>query len=154
MDNLDELLRPKTVHANNSELYVFLPNDLNKIVSDGEINEKFRDAITAKNAGNTKFQQKQYDAAISNYNMAIEMFEKMDQKLCALELAVCYQNRAAAKEYKKNYDEAILDASKAIQLNDHYSKAYFRRAYLLWDEKILSRSPGHCAGLYFGTLQK
>lgn len=129
MEDLNDVLKPKTIHANNLEFFVFLPNDLNKgkFIIRNE-NENFRNAIAAKTAGNTSFQEKQYDVAINNYSAAIEMFESMDEDLYDIELAVCYQNRAAAKEYMKNLYGSISDATKAIELNGYYSKAYFRRA--------------------------
>lgn len=125
MDNFNEILKAKSVHANQAEFFVFLPNDLKRIKV--KVNKKFDDAIAAKNEGNDNFRKKEYDAAIKNYDVSIEKFECLD-KPCDLELAACYQNRAAAKEYKKIYEDSISDASKAIQLNGHYAKAYFRRA--------------------------
>lgn len=137
MENLDELLKEKTIHANNLEQFVFLPNDLlsnNKSVSGINGNLIFRDAIASKNAGNKSIQDKEYDEAISHYNKAIEILKKMDRRSCAPELSVCYQNLSAANAYKQNYDESIADATKAIELNDHYSMAYYRRAKGYYDQ--------------------
>lgn len=129
MDNSNEALKEKSVHANQLEFYVFLPNDLNQIKSKNRLkgNENFRAAIAAKDEGNIFFRNQQYDAAARMYTVAIEKLESI-QQMCNLELAVCYQNRAAAEMSMKKYCDSFLDASKAIELNDHYSKAYFRRA--------------------------
>lgn len=137
MENSNELLQEKTVHANNLEYFVFLPNDLlsNKSVSGINGNRTFRDAITSKNAGNKCFQDKEYDEAISHYNKAIAILERMNNKSCAPELSVCYQNRSAAKALKNNYVESISDASKSIELNEHYSLGYFQRAKGYYDQQ-------------------
>ncbi|XP_037036051.1 mitochondrial import receptor subunit TOM70-like [Bradysia coprophila] len=74
-----------------------------------------------------KFQNKQYAAAIRMYDDAIEKFENIERSY-NLELAVCYQNRAAARMHLKDPNGSISDADKAIELNEHYSKAYYRRA--------------------------
>lgn len=129
MDDSNEDLKGKSIYANTSEFFVFLPNDLNQIKSSSHLkgNENFVGGIAAKDEGNIYFQNQQYESAIRMYSVAIEKFGN-SQRVCNLELAACYQNRAAAKMYLRQYDDAISDASKAIELYDHYSKAYFRRA--------------------------
>ncbi len=123
MENFNDVLKAKSIHANKLEFFVFLPNQLNQIRSDNGGSESLDDAITAKNEGNVYFQKKQYGDAIRMYDMAIERFEGH-----SLEMAVCYQNRAAANMYMKKLVESISDASKAIELNEHYAKAYYRRS--------------------------
>lgn len=142
MANQNQRLKQKSINADKSEYFVFLPNDLTDInsVSSFNANPIFRDAMTAKNAGNSSFEDNQYDDAILHYNRAIDMLEAMDTKSCAAALGVCYQNRATANAYKKNYVDAILDASKAIELNDHYAKAYYRRAMCYFDQKRYYRA--------------
>ncbi|PIK61001.1 putative mitochondrial import receptor subunit TOM70, partial [Apostichopus japonicus] len=44
------------------------------------------------------------------------------------DLSTFYQNRAAAQEQLKNFQEVIEDCSKALELNSKYVKALFRRA--------------------------
>lgn len=129
MDNANDALKEKSFHANNSEFFVFLPNDLNQIESNNRMkgNENFVQAIAAKDEGNVYFQNQQNEDAVRMYSVAIEKFEN-SKRVCNLQLAVCYQNRAAATMYMKKYDNAVSDASKAIELNAHYSKAYFQRA--------------------------
>lgn len=141
MDNSNTVLKQKSPHANNSEFFVFLPNNLNQIESNSkeDKNVEYVCAVAAKNAGNNDFQHHRYDAAIGKYTDAIEKFESSD-RMYNLELAACYQNRAAAKEYLKDYVGSVLDASKAIELNGHYSKAYFRRAKAYFEQKRYYRS--------------
>lgn len=129
MDNSNDTLKEKSVHADKSEFYVFLPNDLNQIKPNNRAkkSEQFNDAIEAKNEGNIKFQSGQYAAAIETYGEAIEKFENIE-RLHNLELAAYYQNRAAAMMHIHELGGSISDASTAIELNEHYSKAYYRRA--------------------------
>lgn len=135
MDHFDDILKEKSVHANKLEFFVFLPNELNQIKSDNGGNKSLDDAIAAKDEGNIHFQNKQYVDAIRMYDLAIERFEGRN-----LELAVCYQNRAAAKMYMKELVESISDASKAIEFNEHYAKAYYRRAMMYNEQRKYFRA--------------
>lgn len=136
MDNMNinqqdpSALKPKSMNANELEYFVFLPNnpvDFDS-VSFSKENPIFRDAIASKNAGNVNLKDKKHNEAILHYNLAIDTVEGLGAKSCALALSVCYQGRAIAKAYKKNYVDAIWDASKAMELNEHNSKAYYLRA--------------------------
>ncbi|XP_037033876.1 mitochondrial import receptor subunit TOM70-like [Bradysia coprophila] len=127
MDNSADVLKEKSVHANKSEFFVFLPNELNQIPSDNRGIRRLIDANAAKQEGNIHFQNKRYGDAVRMYDEAIERLEK-GEDVHSLELAVCYQNRSAAQMLMKNLDKSITDASKAIELNEHYAKAYYRRA--------------------------
>lgn len=142
MENINQRLKRKTIHADELEYFVFLPNDLTDIKSVSGINANpvFQEAVAAKNAGNTSFQDERYDDAIRHYSQAIEVLEEMNTKSCAPEMGVCYQNRATANAYNKNLVDSIRDASKAIQLNEHYSKAYYRRAKCYYDLKKYYRA--------------
>lgn len=141
MDTLNEALKEKSINADKLEFFVFLPNDLNQIKSENDTkkNNNFADAVAAKDKGNVYFQKRQYDVAIEMYSSAIEKFEN-NETSCNLELAACYQNRAAAQIYMKQYGNSISDATKAIELNDHYSKAYFRRAKAYHEQKKYYRA--------------
>lgn len=143
MENIDQRLKAKTIHANELEYFVFLPNsltDIKYIAAGINANPIFGEAIAVKNEGNSCFEDEQYDDAILHYSRAIDMIEEMNTKSCAPQLGVCYQNRATANALKKNYVDAISDASKAIQLNEHYAKAYYRRAKCYYDLKKYYRA--------------
>ncbi|KAF2885063.1 hypothetical protein ILUMI_21118 [Ignelater luminosus] len=77
-----------------------------------------------KNEGNLQFKKGKYDEAISFYNKAIEVCPE-GQKL---DLATFYQNRAAAYEQLKKWSSVITDCTKALEQNQKYEKALFRRA--------------------------
>ncbi|XP_003742755.1 mitochondrial import receptor subunit TOM70 [Galendromus occidentalis] len=77
-----------------------------------------------KNKGNNLFKVRKYKEAIECYSEAIKVcpIDKVDM------LSTFYQNRAAAYENLNMVDNVLQDCTKAIELNNKYSKAYFRRA--------------------------
>lgn len=76
-----------------------------------------------KNEGNAFFKKGKYDEAINMYNKAIETCPE-DNKT---DLATFYQNRAAAYEQLKKWSSVIVDCSRALNLNERYEKALYRR---------------------------
>nr|CAI5862280.1 unnamed protein product [Callosobruchus analis] len=77
-----------------------------------------------KSEGNEMFKRGKYDEAIQMYNKAIETIPAEYKA----DLATYYQNRAAAYEQLKKWSSVIADCSKAIDLNNRYEKALYRRA--------------------------
>ena len=69
------------------------------------------------NRGNAKYELKQYQEAIADYDKAIEL----NQKMCR------YYNRGNAKYELKQYQEAIADFNKAIELNPKDAHTYYGR---------------------------
>ncbi|KYQ47966.1 Mitochondrial import receptor subunit TOM70, partial [Trachymyrmex zeteki] len=80
-----------------------------------------------KNAGNVRFQMGKYNEAIAQYNKAINVCPKENVD----DLAIFYQNRAAAYEELKKYSSVKADCTKALELNPKYTKALLRRARIL-----------------------
>ncbi|CAB4005281.1 Mitochondrial import receptor subunit TOM70 [Paramuricea clavata] len=81
-------------------------------------------AQKSKLKGNELFKAKNFKEAIECYSQAISICPEENKP----ELAVYYQNRAAAHEQLKNYDDVISDCKQALQYNKRYTKAYLRRA--------------------------
>lgn len=110
--------------------FVFLPEDDSGTKSDQEAKENavLQAAIKTRTTGDMRFQEKKFDDAIAMYTEAISKLHGTEDKLCLRELAICYQSRAAAYEQQTLFDKALADATKAIELNELYAKAYFRRA--------------------------
>lgn len=81
-----------------------------------------------KETGNQNFSRKNYTQAIEHYTKGIELSESMTPTVKSEDLAVLYQNRAAANEALGSPEKVIEDCSKAIELNKNYAKAYLRRA--------------------------
>lgn len=88
-----------------------------------------------KEAGNARFRQKDWGAAIQAYSVAIAM--TLDRPLwessvvVAEELSVCLANRSAAYAAVNAYIEALCDADAAIQLRRSWSKGHFRKGKAL-----------------------
>lgn len=81
-------------------------------------------ANNLKVQGNEAFKTGDYNGAINCYTEAINACPK-DQ---STDLAVFYQNRAAAHEKLGNWAEVVNDCSAALQMNNKYVKAILRRA--------------------------
>jgi len=78
------------------------------------------EAATAfKQQGNKAFTQHDWPAAVDFYTKAIETYDREPS---------FYSNRAQAHIKLEAYGYAIADASKAIELDPSYVKAYWRRA--------------------------
>ncbi|XP_066257238.1 mitochondrial import receptor subunit TOM70 [Euwallacea similis] len=84
----------------------------------------FQQAQRHKLEGNEMFKRGKYDEAISSYNKAIEIIPEEYKS----DLSTYYQNRAAAYEQLKKWSAVISDCQKAIELNNKYEKALYRRA--------------------------
>ncbi len=67
-------------------------------------------------------QNGKYEQAIENINKSLEL--KKDWE-------IPYFYRAVAYQALENYDEAMLDYSKAIKMNDKMTDAYYNRAKII-----------------------
>lgn len=70
-----------------------------------------------KNEANEFFRKEKYAAAEELYSKAIEMDDSN---------AVYYANRSIAHLKQESFGYALSDASKAIELDSSYIKAYYR----------------------------
>ncbi|GIY50605.1 mitochondrial import receptor subunit TOM70 [Caerostris darwini] len=76
-----------------------------------------------KDIGNQCFREGNFSKAIEYYTHAIEICPPDKTG----DLATFYQNRAAAFENLKNYEAVVNDTTKALEYNQSYEKALFRR---------------------------
>lgn len=81
-------------------------------------------AIEFKNVGNNRFKSGKYNEAIEFYDKAIEACPKTH----TVDLSTFYQNRAAAYEQLKKWSAVKNDCTTALELNNKYVKALYRRA--------------------------
>ncbi|KAB7498288.1 Mitochondrial import receptor subunit TOM70 [Armadillidium nasatum] len=93
------------------------------IESDADLSPLGR-AQASKNKGNKYFKVGKYEEAIKCYDEAIEICPP-DNKT---DLSTFYQNRAAAYEQLKNWENVMRDCTAALELNSRYIKALQRRA--------------------------
>lgn len=69
--------------------------------------------------GNSRYNKKEYDKAITEYDKAIEINPNYE---------LAFYNRGFAWVVKKEYEKAIADYTKVINLNPDYASAYVIRA--------------------------
>lgn len=125
-----EILQEKTDLATN-EPFVFIEinEDANPSAKfDGDEYSTFQTAIGIKNQGNDEFKTRDYQKAVKAYGDAITLLLSLGAVKCGHELAICYENRAAAYEHLNKFSLVIEDATKAIEADNTYAKAYFRRS--------------------------
>ncbi|XP_072941318.1 tetratricopeptide repeat protein 1 [Epargyreus clarus] len=103
-----------------------------------------------KKLGNEAFKVGEYERSIEKYTEGL--------RICPLQFSqqrsILYCNRSAAKMKLEKYRSAVKDCTRAIELDNTYLKAYYRRAQSLeateqYDEsladfkKILELDPSH-----------
>jgi len=76
-----------------------------------------------KEAGNDAFKRGNYDDALECYTKAIRKTKDTFEK----QKAVYYKNRAACHLKMENYDDAVFDCNKSLELVPKDPKALFRR---------------------------
>lgn len=67
-----------------------------------------------------------FEAAIEKINKSIELKNDFE---------ISYFYRAVANQALKNYDEAMLDYTKALQINDKMTDAYYNKAEITLTRK-------------------
>lgn len=78
-----------------------------------------------KEQGNKAFMAGDYQEAIRQYTIAIELtFDSPSP--------IYYANRANAHLELHNYEESINDCNKAIEIDATFVKSHYRRAKALW----------------------
>ncbi|CAN6323683.1 unnamed protein product [Urochloa humidicola] len=108
--------------------------------AEGEEEEAFEDALTdeqlrekarsqandAKAEGNKLFGAGQYEEALLQYEMALQIAAELES---AEDIrSACHSNRAVCFLKLGKHDETIKECTKALELNPSYVKALLRRA--------------------------
>ena len=79
-------------------------------------------ALAEKEAGNTFYKNKDYEAAIAAYTRAIELDPTSDTA------ALCYSNRSAVFQVQKKFARAEKDAQSCLAIKPDFIKGYIRLA--------------------------
>lgn len=95
---------------------------------DGEEQSLYQNAIHIQNMGHDELAAKNFAKAIEVYGDAVVILQSLDVAKCCRELAICYQGQAEAYEHSNELGLVIETATKAIEVDATYAKAYFRRA--------------------------
>jgi tetratricopeptide (TPR) repeat protein len=107
---------------NHKDNYVKAINDFNRAIS---INANFEEAW--QGLGETYHREKKYDEAIENLTKSITLNGQNAKAYNAR--GVVYHDRAAARNRESDFDLAIADYTKAIELDKNYAGAYKNRAF-------------------------
>ncbi|RCV42406.1 hypothetical protein SEVIR_9G212800v4 [Setaria viridis] len=96
-------------------------------LTDEQLREKARSqANDAKAEGNKLFSAGQYEEALSQYEMALQIAAELES---AEDIrSACHSNRAVCFLKMGKHDETIKECTKALELNPSYLKALLRRA--------------------------
>jgi len=72
-----------------------------------------------------------------NYGTARQL---LDAAISLGEVAIFYEQRARALQYLKEYNGALKDINRAIEMNAHESSFYYRKSRILSDKKMMPES--------------
>ncbi|KAM0867587.1 hypothetical protein ACQ4PT_041886 [Festuca glaucescens] len=95
-------------------------------LTDEQLREKARSqANDAKAEGNKHFGAGEYEEALSQYKIALQIASELEsaEDICS----ACHSNRAVCFLKLGKYDETIKECSRALELNPSYVKALLRR---------------------------
>ncbi|CAD7079747.1 unnamed protein product [Hermetia illucens] len=134
-DTTDSTTKDKTIKSLKDKS-ISIDGDSTPSTSDKDLSQKEKQELEKakltplalaqqyKNDGNVCFRKGKYDEAIKLYDKAISGCPPENK----MDLAVFYQNRAAAYEMLKKWAQVKADCTKSLEYNPRYAKAYFRRA--------------------------
>ncbi|KAK8655099.1 hypothetical protein V6N13_107691 [Hibiscus sabdariffa] len=102
------------------------PDSYQDALNDDELKEKaLAQANDAKMEGNKLFGNGQYEEALLQYEIALQVTADMPT---AVEIrSICHSNRAVCYLKLGRYEETIKECTKALELNPSYIKALVRR---------------------------
>ncbi|XP_002741398.1 uncharacterized protein LOC100373793 [Saccoglossus kowalevskii] len=98
--------------------------EIEKDMTDEDKERRKQQAQELKVKGNDVFKDGDFSEAIDAYTQALLICPLCYKK----ERSIMYSNKAACHVRTENYEEAISDCSKAIELHSTYVKALLRRA--------------------------
>ncbi|KAJ8982631.1 hypothetical protein NQ317_002682 [Molorchus minor] len=105
-------------------------------LTDTERETHYKEALELKEIGNDEFKKRK----IFTVYKYIHQSSKIMSLKYKNDRSILYANRAASKVRLGRKESAIDDCTKAVELNDKYLKAYFRRAKLYEETEKLEES--------------
>jgi tetratricopeptide (TPR) repeat protein len=122
----DKLKTERVRHAHG--IMPLTQGELNKLVtSDSEIEEaRLRSAMEKKTGGSEAFKGGDFYQAAIYYTQAMDLAPGNIELLCT-----CLSNRAACNLKLGRLEEALDDANACLELDDKYTKAWFRKGMAL-----------------------
>lgn len=95
-------------------------------LTDEQLKEKaLNQANDAKEEGNKLFKAGQYENALMQYDLALQIASEVpSSEVCSM----CHANRAVCFLKLEKFNDTIKECTKALELNPSYIKALFRRA--------------------------
>merc|ERR1719461_1795173 len=117
MTENDSELQPLAVQKQRSSVFELEANEESEADEVQLTPQKAQLVADYKVAGNNLFKVGEYEKAIEQYSLAIEIDPKNER---------LYSNRAAAYISLENWKAAIHDAETAIELNPDFAKAFTR----------------------------
>ena len=120
----DALILEKEIEQTNNKYYPLNTSKQNSI----QYQKYWKQAVSEQNLFN-------YDEALIKWNMALAV--EVDKE----DASYILERLASLKMIMKNYSEAMVDYSKAIELNPNYTMAYVTRAELKY---FLNNLSGAC----------
>eukprot|EP00484_Ammonia_sp_Unknown_P017101 CAMPEP_0197026278 /NCGR_PEP_ID=MMETSP1384-20130603/6401_1 /TAXON_ID=29189 /ORGANISM="Ammonia sp." /LENGTH=592 /DNA_ID=CAMNT_0042454921 /DNA_START=97 /DNA_END=1875 /DNA_ORIENTATION=- len=81
------------------------------------------EALAAKKRGNGHYAKKEWEKAIAEYTKAIELYDK-DHSF--------YSNRSACYAATEQYEEALADGKRCVELKPSFAKGFGRVGYALF----------------------
>jgi len=106
-----------------------------------DLDNQLQTALILKDEGNSLFKLKQYSDAVTKYSSAIKFLGHVDiqSKDYKKEAAKLYGNRAECRlRLNRDYETALVDAEKSLELDPSYIKGFYRRGRLLLKLERLS----------------
>lgn len=102
------------------------PDSYQDALNEEQLKEKaLAQANDAKMEGNKLFGNGQYEEALLQYEIALQVTAEMPN--CVEIRSICHSNRAVCFLKLGKYEETIKECTKALELNSSYIKALVRR---------------------------
>jgi len=99
------------------------------VASPTPANPEEQKMVDLKGVGNDHFKKGEFPDAIAAYTSAVELYDGLETKTPTADKTVsaCLNNRAACRIQVREFDDAILDATRVLALEPKNAKALLRR---------------------------